>query len=205
MSKRPCAIKLEDPGLETAALRFVPLDASHRDLILTSGIEDAVWRWMPALKGGTSFEQYFDFMLKAHEANIYTTFVLYSKETDQFLGIAGYTDTNRQHRRTRIAIAWFAPDLFKPHFFQSAQLALMKRALDWGAKRIEWSINPENKFMMEQLEAIKPVFEARLRNYERLAGGRWADKMVYSMTRPEAADRIKDLEFSLESNPAPSY
>lgn len=80
----------------------------------------------------------------------------------------------------------------------------MQRALDWGAKRIEWSINPENEFMMEQLEAIKPTFEARMRNYERLAGGRWADKVVYSMTRPEAADRIKEYEFHTQSNPTPS-
>lgn len=197
-------VKLGDPGLESATLKLVPLTSSHRDIILSSGIEDAIWKWMPALKGGTSFEQYFDFMLKAHGAGIYTTFVLLSKANDQFVGIAGYTDTSRQHRRTRIAMAWFAPNLFEPHLFQSVQLALMQRALDWGAKRIEWSINPENTFMMEQLEAIKPTFEARMRNYERLAGGRWADKVVYSMTRPEAADRIKDYELNAQSSPTPS-
>jgi len=194
-------MKLEDPGLENAALRFVPLEAAHRDLVLQSGVEDAIWRWMPALRGGVSFAQYFDFMIQAQGQGLYTSFALFKKNDDQFLGITGYTDTNKQHRRTRIAMVWFAPELFEPVLYTYAQLGLIQRAYDWGARRIEWSLNPDNTFMMTQLETIGPTKEATLRNYERLASGQWADKVVFSMLRPEMAEAIKTLQQRLEGAP----
>ena len=192
-------MRLEEAGLENAGLRFVPLDTSHRELVLNSGVEEAIWKWMPALRGGVSFEQYFDFMIQAHGKGLYTTFVLFRKSDDQFLGVTGYTDTSKQHRRTRIAMVWFAPELFEPELYQYAQLGLIQRAYDWGARRIEWSLNPNNTFMMTQLETIGPTKEATMRHYERLASGQWADKIVFSMLRPEMAEAIKMLEARLET------
>jgi RimJ/RimL family protein N-acetyltransferase len=194
-------MKLENPGLENAALRFVPLDASHRDLVLKSGIEEGMWKWAPALRGGVSFAQYFDFMIQAQGQGIYTSFALYRKTDNQFIGLTGYTDTNQQHRRTRIAIAWFAPNLFEPRLFQYAQLGLLKRAYDWRARRVEWSLNPDNEFFMRQMAFIGPTKEATMRNYERLASGKWADKVVYSMLRPEMVEAIKKLEDRLDAAP----
>lgn len=190
-------MNLEAPGLETALLRFVPLDASHRSLFLNKRVEDALWAYMPALPGGTRFEDYVDFFIKAQVAGLYTGFVMYRKADNAFVGLTAFTDTNRLHRRTRIAVTWFEPEIYTPDLFDSMTLGLLQRASDWGARRVEWSINPKNDFWVENVARIAPNREATLRNYERMADGQWADKTVYSFIGAEiktAISRLRERE-----------
>ena len=87
--------------------------------------------------------------------------------------------------------------------YRATQHGMIKRAYLWRAKRIEWQINPENEFIMENLKWLNPTREAYFRNYERTANGVWIDKVVYSMTRPEMADALHRLDEALSAK-APS-
>ncbi len=188
---------LTAPGLENPMLRLEPLVEAHRDVILESEIEESVWKWMPALPGGTNLNIYFDFMLQAQKAGLAVTYMAFRQSDDLFVGVTGFNEINKIHRRIRNALTWHPPGLASPELYQAAQHVMIKRAYDWRAKRIEWQVNTRNDFMMTHLALLKPQREALLRNYERTADGVWVDKEVYSMTRSEMAETITQLEDTL--------
>ncbi|MEO0548588.1 MAG: hypothetical protein AAFZ91_01615 [Pseudomonadota bacterium] len=187
---------LDAPDLASDLLRLDILNETHREILRTSDIETALWLWMPAIPGGTHFNNYFDYMLKMQASGLTVLYVVLRKSDDRFMGLTGFGEINRLHRRLRNLLAWYPPDVFEPRLYASSQLAMLRRAQDWGAKRIEWQVNTKNTFVLEQLEIIAPTREALLRNYERAADGEWTDKIVFSLIRDEieaAAQRLETL------------
>lgn len=190
-------MELTAPGLENELVRLEPIDDQHWPMIRNSEIEESVWRWMPALPGGTSLRNYFDAILQAQRFGLAATFILFLKSNNAFAGITGLNEINKIHRRVRNAFAWHPPKLATSELYQAGQLAMIQRAYDWRAKRIEWQVNTNNKFIMTELAAIGPSHEAVFRNFERTADGVWVDKAVFAMTRPEMAEAIQRLEAGL--------
>jgi len=188
---------LSAPGLENPMLRLEPIAEHHRSVIFESEIEKSVWKWMPALPGGTSLGNYVDSILAAQSCGRAATFMLYRKSDERFVGVTGFNDINKIHRRLRNAIAWHPPSVATPELYQAGQLSMIQRAYDWRAKRLEWQINPGNEFMLQGVTSLKPTEEALFRNFERTADGVWVDKAVYAMTRPEMAEAIVRLNCAL--------
>lgn len=190
-------MELTAPGLENPILRLEPIAEHHRSLIFASEIEKSVWKWMPALPGGTNLENYFNFILKAQKNGQSVTYVLFQKPDDIFAGVTGFSEINKIHRRIRNALTWHPPPLATSRLYQAGQLAMIQRAYDWRAKRIEWQINAKNTYLLNELKALKPTREALFRNYERTAEGVWVDKIIFAMTRPEMAGTIQRLSAEL--------
>lgn len=188
---------LSAPGLENEIVRLEPITAEHWEIISDSDIEKSVWKWMPALPGGTNLRNYFDAIMKAQAAGLASTFLVFRQVDNAFAGITGFNDINKIHRRVRNALTWHPAEMATPELYQSGQLAMMKRAYDWRAKRLEWQINTKNSYMMEQILALGPTQEACFRNFERTADGVWIDKLVYSMTRSELGYAIQTIESRL--------
>lgn len=188
---------LSAPGYETDLLRFEPVSESHRETLRDSAIEKSVWKYMPALSGGTNLKKYLLMLLQTHAQGAAAYYVLFQKSDGAFAGIAGFNEINRIHRRLRNHISWHPPEMDANRLYRATQYGMMKRAFDWGAKRMEWQINPRNDFIMHNLQALEPVREAHFRSFERTADGVWIDKIVFSMTRPELAAAIERLEQEL--------
>lgn len=188
---------LSAPGYETKLLRFEPVNDTHREVLRSSAIEKSMWKYMPALSGGTNLKKYMTALLQSQGAGATAYYVLFQKSDDQFAGLAGFNEINRIHRRLRNHISWHPPDLDTGKLYLATQHGMMKRAYDWRAKRMEWQINPKNDFIMQNLQRLEPVREAHFRNFERTAEGVWIDKIVFSMTRPELAAAIERLERAL--------
>lgn len=190
-------MELAAPGLKNSIVRLEPLDESHRDVIFDSSIEPSLWKWMPALPGGTSLGHYFKSMLYAQKCGLAATFVLFDQSSSDFVGITGFNEINKIHRRVRNAVTWHPPDLATSRLYRAGQLAMMERAYAWRAKRIEWQINTENKYRLRELAFINPTREALFRHFERTADGLWIDKIVFAMTRSEITDAIVRLKADL--------
>ena len=178
-------MELSAPGLQNALLRLDPICDEHRDVIFASNVQESIWKWMPALRGGSNLSNYFDFILQAQKAGTAATFVLFLRGTDTFAGITGFNEINKVHRRVRNALAWHPNELEVPDLYLAGQAAMIDRAYEWGAKRLEWQVNSNNQFILAGLEMIGPSQEAVFRNYERTADGIWVDKIVFGMTRKE--------------------
>ena len=187
-------MELSAPGLENSQLRLEPISLEHRDYIFGSDVEDSIWKWMPALPGGTNLENYFEFILKAQAAGLAATFVLFRKSDDAFAGLTGFNDINKIHRRVRNALTWHPPKMATEALYLAGQHAMITRAFAWRAKRLEWQVNTKNTYILSHLARIGPKREAHFRNFERTAEGVWVDKVVFAMTRSEMPDAIQRLE-----------
>lgn len=187
-------MELSAPGLENAIVRLEPIEERHRAIVFASEVEKSLWKWMPALPGGTNLENYYDFLLRQQKSGRAATFIVKRQADNVFAGITGFNQINKIHRRLRNAIVWHPPHLATSELFLACQLLMIERAHAWRAKRLEWQINPDNDYLMTELEQIAPTREARFRNYERTAEGLWVDKVIYSMTRPEMVEAIKRLK-----------
>ena len=190
---------LSAPGLENPMLRLEPIDDRHRSLIFESEIEKSVWKWMPALPGGTSLKNYFDAIIAMQKSGQSATFILFRQADNAFAGVTGFTDINKIHRRVRNALAWHPPEMATIDLYQAGQLAMIERAHDWRAKRLEWQVNPENDFMTSMVATLQPTREATFRKFERTADGVWVDKVVFAFTRTEMAEAIVRLKRDLFS------
>ncbi len=188
---------LSAPGYETALLRFEPVCDAHREFLRGPAIEKSLWKYMPALSGGTNLEKYLQALQTSQKAGVAANYVLFRKSDGAYGGIAGFNEINRIHRRLRNNISWHPPGMDAIHLYRAAQHGMIKRAYEWGAKRMEWQINPKNDFLMQNLQFLEPTREAHFRNFERTADGVWIDKIVFSMTRPELAAAIERLEQDL--------
>lgn len=188
---------LSAPGYETDLLRFEPVNESHRDVLRDSSIDKSVWKYMPALSGGTHLKKYMLMLLQSQLAGTAAYYILFQKSDDAFAGLAGFNEINRIHRRLRNHISWHPPEMDGRQLYRATQHGMLKRAYDWRAKRMEWQINPENDFIMDNLKTLEPTQEAHFRSFERTADGVWIDKIVFSMTRPELAAAIERLEQDL--------
>lgn len=72
---------LAAPGLENPIVRLEPLAEQHRALIFASEVEESIWKWMPALQGGTNLQNYFDFMLKAQKCGLAATYMVLDRKS----------------------------------------------------------------------------------------------------------------------------
>jgi RimJ/RimL family protein N-acetyltransferase len=190
-------MELAAPGLENSIVRLEPISASHRDVIFASDIEPSLWKWMPSLPGGTSLGHYFSSMLQTQKCGLSATFILFDQSTGEFVGVTGFNEINKIHRRVRNAVTWHPPHLATSRLYRAGQLAMLERAYAWRAKRVEWQINTQNNYRLRELAFINPTREALFRNFERTADGLWIDKVVFAMTRPEIADAIVRLKADL--------
>ncbi|MHA7857051.1 MAG: GNAT family N-acetyltransferase [Henriciella sp.] len=190
-------MELSAPGLQNAIVRLDPITEAHREIIFDSEIEDSIWKWMPALRGGSNLKNYFKYVLDLQKSGAMATFVLFRQSDGKFAGVTGFNEINKIHRRVRNALAWHPPSLTTQNMYLAGQLAMIERAYEWRAKRIEWQVNTRNDYILDGLSAIRPTQEAVFRNFERNADGVWVDKAVFSLTRPEMADAIARLKQSL--------
>lgn len=187
---------LSAPGYETATLRFEPLSESHKAILRDSEIEEAVWKYMPALSGGSTLRKYLSVLMQAQSRGKAAYYVLFQKSDEAFVGICGFCEINKIHRRLRNHIVWHPPHMDTTRLYRASQFGMIERAYLWRAKRMEWQINPRNTFILQNLQSLNPTREAYLRNFERTVEGVWIDKIVFSMTRPEMAEAMHHLKAS---------
>ena len=99
-------MELSAPGLQNAIVRLDPITEAHREVIFDSKIEDSIWKWMPALRGGSTLKNYFKFVLDLQKSGDMATFVLFRQSDGAFAGGTGFNEINKIHRRVRNALAW---------------------------------------------------------------------------------------------------
>jgi len=188
-------MQLDAPDLENDVVRLEVFGGErHKALLKESGAVDDMWRWMAALPGGVNFESYYQFITDAYKAKTIIPFAVFRKSDDAFAGVIGFSLFSRTHRRVRIAYTWHPDDMRGTLIFPAAQRAMIGRALDWGARRIAWTVDIRNGPARRAFERIGAVHEGTLRNFMRMTDGEWADHDILSMTRDEAKAAVSHID-----------
>ncbi|MEO0606921.1 MAG: GNAT family protein [Pseudomonadota bacterium] len=186
---------LTAPGLANDMICLEPLDERFREDLRASGATEYMWLSLPAIQRGAGFDAYYDHVLKRGDAGDMHAFALLDPSDDnRFVGVSALMSPNKMHRRVRLGYTWIEPHLRGRGVYAAIQKLLIQRALDWGAKRIEWFVENRNERAVRAIQAIGATKDGVLRQYEKFADGEWVDVAVLSMLRDEAKDAIGRLD-----------
>lgn|GEM_PF-253520 len=185
---------LHAPGLQNELVHLEPLDERFREQLRASDAVNSIWLSLPAIQRGAGFDAYYDHVLKQREqGEIYSFAVLDPNDNDRFVGVTALLSPNKMHRRVRLGYTWIEPHLRGRGVYAAIQKLLIQRALDWGAKRVEWYVEERNTRAIRAIESLGALKEGVLREYEKFADGEWVDVAVLSMLRDEAKEAIRRL------------
>ncbi|MEM1087952.1 MAG: GNAT family protein [Pseudomonadota bacterium] len=184
---------LNAPGLASALIRLDPLSEDHREALRRTEAVEHMWISMPAIQRGAGFDVYFDYMLRSAAQNeAYPLAILDPNDHDRFIGVTAFLDPSKLHRRVRLGYTWIDPHLRGRGLFDAVKTEMIKRAIDWGARRIEWQIEAPNSRALSAIERLGAQQEGLLRQHTKLADGTWVDVIVLSLLREEAKALISD-------------
>mgnify|MGYP001795013765 CR=1 FL=1 len=185
---------LTAPGLENEFIRLAPLDEQFREDLRSSDATEHMWSSLPAIQRGAGFDAYYDHVLRqAKMGELYAFAILDPSDKNRFVGVTALANPNKMHRRVRLGYTWLEPHLRGRGINAAIQKLLIERALDWGAKRIEWFVEEPNTRAIRAIEALGAIREGVLRQYEKFADGEWVDVVVLSMVRDEAKEALRRL------------
>jgi RimJ/RimL family protein N-acetyltransferase len=185
---------LNTPGLKNDLICLEPLDERFREHLRASEAVNSIWLSLPAIQRGAGFDAYFDHVLKMSETGeLYGFALLDPADNDRFVGVTALLEPNKMHRRVRLGYTWLEPHLRGRGVYAAIQTLLIQRALEWGAKRIEWYVEDRNTRAIRAIQSIGARKEGVLREYEKFADGEWVDVAVLSMLRDEAKEAIRRL------------
>ena len=189
------------PGLENDLIRLEALTERFREDLRNSGAIEYMWLSLPAIQRGAGFDSYFDHVLKQGDAGEVLGFALLDpNDQSRFVGVTALMYPNKMHRRVRIGYTWLEPHLRGRGVYAAIQKLLIQRALDWGAKRIEWYVEERNSRAIRAIEAIGAIKEGVLREYEKFADGEWVDIAILSMLRDEAKAAVQRLDQAMTAS-----
>lgn len=185
---------LTAPGLENDFIKLAPLDEPFREALRSSDATEHMWSSLPAIQRGAGFDAYYDHVLRqAATGEMYPFALLDPKDQDRFVGVTALVNPNKMHRRVRLGYTWLEPHLRGQGIYAAIQSLLIERALDWGAKRVEWFVEEPNTRAIRAIESLGAIEEGVLRQYEKFADGEWVDVVVLSMVRDEAKEALRRL------------
>lgn len=185
---------LTAPGLENEYVRLAPLNEQFREDLRSSDATEHMWSSLPAIQRGAGFDAYYDHVIKQVETGEMFPFALLDpNDSDRFVGVTALVGPNKMHRRVRLGYTWLEPHLRGHGIYAAIQNLLIQRALDWGAKRVEWYVEEPNTRAIRAIESLGAIKEGVLRQYEKFADGEWVDVVVLSMVRDEAKEALRRL------------
>ncbi|MEL6567409.1 MAG: GNAT family protein [Pseudomonadota bacterium] len=191
-------MKLDAKDLENDVVRLEPFQLAHVTHLEDAGAVEAMWAFMPDIPKGKSASIYAAHVISQYENGLAVPFTMFRQTDGAFAGVAAFEMISKTHRRLRICNFWHPEELRGSGIFQASQALMIKRALDWGARRVGWAVAKDAGAAVRAVKRLGAVEEGVLRSYYRLAGGGWADVVVLAMLREEAEMALQRLEIAAD-------
>ncbi len=192
-------MKLDAKHFGNDLVRLEPLTEEHKPLLENSSAVNSMWDWMPMIEGGIGFENYFATIQKQRKLDLVVPFVVLCTADDSFAGVAAFINPNKTHRRVRIGYVWHPETVRGRGIFRATQLAMLARAFDWGARRVEWIVDTRNTAAMRAVEALGAHQDGVMQEWQRLSDGSWSDVVMFSMLRSAWPRKREALEAALSN------
>ena len=191
-------MELDAPDLYNDYVSMVPLTAELYCALREAGGMEFIWQSLPAIPKGTGYTDYYKYMVRRNnDSCIYPYAVLDRLDADRFVGVAAFVKPHRTHRRVRFGYTWLNPDVRGTHLFAALKHLMIRRALNWGARRIEAFVDSQHEAAIQGMLNIGAQQEGVLRQYQKSAEGIWVDIAVLSLLRDEAKRALEQLEKQL--------
>lgn len=178
---------------ETSRVVLSPAQERDREDIRNSGAVHDMWTSMPVIPGGSTLDAYFNNALQMAEQGVGLGLIIRSKPDGEFIGFAELRVPDRLHRRTRITQLWISPAHRGSGLTLHVHYLLLKLALEWRTRRVEWWVPMTNQRGLYSLDKMGAVGEGVMRQHSRFADGSWADIAILSLVNDEIGAAMRRL------------
>ena len=190
--------------LEGSHVRLEPLAKAHLAGLAQVGLEEELWRWIPApVRTAEEMATYIETALQEQERGVSLPFALIEKATGRAIGSTRYGNIDRTHRRMEIGWTWVAREWQRTAVNTEAKYLLLKHAFETlGCIRVELKTDSLNEKSRAAILRIGAREEGIFRNHMIAANGRIRHTVYFSIIDSEWPAVKARLESLLNSRQA---
>lgn len=191
------AMTLEPAVLENSHVRLEPLEERHRDAVRPLADEAELWALTTVRADGPHFDSWFDAQLSAQRAGGQISHAVWVKAAGAYGGHTAFLALALSDARVEIGWTWYGAPFRGGVVNPACKHALMSRAFDAGALRVELKTHHLNQRSQRAMEKMGAVREGVLRSHRWSWTGERRDTVYYSVLADEWPNVRAGLEARL--------
>src|SRR6266704_1940786 len=188
--------------LEGVQVRLEPLAKAHLEGLALVGLDEELWRWIPAPVGTREeMAAYIETALSEQERGMSLPFAIVEKAAGRTIGSTRYGNIDRTHHRVEIGWTWVARQWQRTAVNTEAKYLLLKHAFETlGCMRVELKTDSLNERSRAAILRIGAREEGICRNHMITASGRVRNTVYFSIIDSEWPAVKAGLEAKLRSS-----
>lgn len=173
--------------LEGRHVRLEPLSEKHHAGLSDVGLDEELWRWIPAaVRSPEEMSAYIATALDEQARGVSLPFALVEKSSDRAIGSTRYGNIDRTHHRVEIGWTWVAPPWQRSAVNTEAKYLLLRHAFETlGCMRVELKTDSLNERSRAAILRIGAREEGTFRNHMITASGRIRHTVYFSILDSE--------------------
>ena len=188
--------------LESAHVRLEPLAKTHLAGLVEVGLDEELWRWIPApVRTREEMAADIETALDEQAQGVASPFAIVEKCTSRAIGSTRYGSIDRAHHRVEIGWTWVARDWQRTAMNTEAKYLLLKHAFETlGCIRVELKTDSLNERSRAAILRLGAREEGIFRNHMITASGRIRHTVYFSIIDSEWPAVKARLEAKLNSH-----
>lgn len=178
---------VEPVTLEGAHVRLEPLSLAHHAGLTGVGLDEELWRWIPApVRTPDEMRAYIETALKEQAAGTALPFATVERRTGCAIGSTRYGNVDRLNRRVEIGWTWIARPWQRTAANTEAKYLMLRHAFETlGCIRVELKTDSLNERSRNAILRIGAKEEGTFRNHMVTSTGRIRHTVYYSIIESE--------------------
>lgn len=178
---------IEPVTLEGRFIRLEPLRLAHHAPLCAVGLDEDLWRWIPApVRTPEEMREYIETALAAQAAGTALPFATIETATGRAIGSTRFAAIERAHRRVEIGWTWLGRAWQRTAANTEAKYLMLRHAFEtWGCHRVELKTDSLNARSRAAILRLGAKEEGTLRNHMVTASGRLRHTVYYSIIDSE--------------------
>ncbi len=182
-------------------VRLEPLREDHVAGLAAVGLDEGLWRWIPApVRTVEEMAAYIATALREQAQGVSLPFALVERQTGKPIGSTRYGNIDRANHRVEIGWTWVAREWQRTAINTEAKYLLLKHAFETlGCIRVELKTDSLNERSRAAILRIGAREEGTFRNHMITASGRIRHTVYFSIVASEWPAVKAGLEARLNS------
>jgi len=188
--------------LEGAHVRLEPLAKAHLAGLVEVGLDEELWRWIPApVRTQEEMAAYIETALDEQARGVALPFAIVEKSTGHAIGSTRCGNIDRTHHRVEIGWTWVAREWQRTAMNTEAKYLLLRHAFETlGCMRVELKTDSLNERSRAAILRLGAREEGIFRNHMITACGRVRHTVYFSIIESEWPAVKTRLETKLNSH-----
>lgn len=190
---------VEPVTLEGATVRLEPLSLDHLSQLCEIGLDEEIWRWMPAqVRTPDDMRGYISTALKGQADGSALPFATVERATGRAIGSTRYLNIDKFNRHVEIGATWIGRAWQRTAVNTEAKYLLLRHAFETlGCLRVELKTDSLNERSRNAILRIGAKEEGIFRNHMVTESGRIRHSVYFSIIDSEWPTIKADLEAKL--------